>query len=230
MTDPWWERHGGRDHLILLEPTPRTALTRPRPTAAFVGSINTTAAAPVNGNGVLSVANGNTITVRYIDADDGAGGVNVQRQDTASVDCVPPVISNVASSNVTGNSATITWTTNEAADSLATAGTGTPPSGNNASDATLVTSHSVNLTGLSECTTYKYLVTSADAAGNSATATNGGAYYTFSTGKNVNPTYASTNVPVAIPDNNPTGASSTLTVADTKVIQDVEVLVNITHT
>ena len=42
-------------------------------------------------------------------------------------------------------------------------------------------------------------------------------------------TYTSTDVPKAIPDNNPIGASSTITVTDSLTISDVNVTLNITH-
>ena len=81
-----------------------------------MGSIPTTAAAPTT-NGQLSVVNGDTISVVYVDADDGVGGTNVPRTATAGADCIAPVISAVLADNVTGNSARITWNTNESASS-----------------------------------------------------------------------------------------------------------------
>jgi len=54
------------------------------------------------------VAHGDAITARYIDADDGQGNNNVPHETAASSDCVAPVISNIQSTDVTGNSARIT--------------------------------------------------------------------------------------------------------------------------
>src|SRR5206468_6417148 len=48
-------------------------------------------------------------------------------------------------------------------------------------------------------------------------------YYSFTTGKNVNPTYDYSGPPVNIPDNNAAGASATIHVNDNKPIQDVNV-------
>mgnify|MGYP000114524955 CR=1 FL=1 len=48
----------------------------------------------------------------------------------------------------------------------------------------------------------------------------------FDTGRNTVPSYTSTDTPIAIPDNNPTGASSTITVTDTNLVTDVNVTVN----
>ncbi len=206
-----------------------TLTETPADSGSFIGTFPTYSGAALHGDGKLSVAHGDTITVQYIDADDGQGGTNIPRQDAATVDCSAPVISNVLATNVTGNSATITWDTNENANSRTTHGTSTPP-GTNTDDLTsYVTSHSVLVTGLSQCTSYYFSVTSADPAGNSATANNGGAYYTFTTGMNVNPTYASTDVPKAIPDS--TTVTSTVAVTDNKVIQDVNVIIgSLTHT
>ena len=194
--------------------------------STYTGSftLTTGAAGPTQ----VQVADGATVTVRYVDADY-CGTPNVDVDMTAVVDCAGPVISNVLATNVTGNSATITWTTSENANSTVNYGTATPP-GSTVNDLTnYVTSHSVLVTGLLPCTTYYFSVASVDLAGNGTTEDNGGAYYTFTTGVNVNPTYASTDVPKAIPDN--TTVTSTIAVADDKVIQDLNVTItNITHT
>ncbi|MBI4601843.1 MAG: DNRLRE domain-containing protein [Planctomycetes bacterium] len=86
---------------------------------------------------------------------------------TGSGDVDPPSISGVAALNVTATSATVVWSTDEPADSLVDYGLDATY-GSQASDASLVTSHAVDLTGLSESTTYHYRVTSSDASGNSA--------------------------------------------------------------
>jgi subtilisin-like proprotein convertase family protein len=52
----------------------------------------------------------------------------------------------------------------------------------------------------------------------------------FRTVQNVQPNYAATDLPVSVPDNNPTGATSTLNIVDSRVIQDINVNVNLTHT
>jgi trimeric autotransporter adhesin len=64
-------------------------LTRAAPGAAsFIGSIVMTADAP-SPDGSLSVADGDLITAKYVDANDGAGHVNLTRTTTAAVDCTP---------------------------------------------------------------------------------------------------------------------------------------------
>jgi hypothetical protein len=85
-------------------------------------------------------------------------------------DTIPPVITGVQASAITRTGATITWTTDEPADSQVGYGTSTsysssaPP----APAPALVTNHSVQLSGLTPGTTYHYVVRSKDAAGNPA--------------------------------------------------------------
>jgi hypothetical protein len=84
------------------------------------------------------------------------------------MDTTPPTISSVAAGGITPNSATITWNTNEPADSQVDYG----PTGYTQSTAlntALVTSHSQGLSGLNPRTLYYYRVKSKDAAGNLAT-------------------------------------------------------------
>jgi len=164
------------------EPTPETViLTATAPGSdRYVGTIPADAGPPVAGNGILSIANGDTITAQYIDADDGAGGTNVPRQTTALADCVPPLISAVAASGIDDTHATVTWATSEAASSVVHYDQVKPPA-QSASSPGLTTSHSVSLSGLQRCTTYWYSVESHDAAGNDVTDANGGQYYSFQT-------------------------------------------------
>lgn len=83
-----------------------------------------------------------------------------------------PRISNI-SANASSTSAVVTWSTNEAADSRVWYSTATPlviaSTTPHASSTSLVTSHNVALSGLTASTTYYFLVTSADAAGNTST-------------------------------------------------------------
>lgn len=81
-------------------------------------------------------------------------------------DVTPPVISNVV---VTPgiNSATIAWTTNEAADSQVLYGL-TAAYGGNATDANRLLNHTINLANLLPNTVYHFQIISTDAAANSA--------------------------------------------------------------
>ena len=80
----------------------------------------------------------------------------------------PPVISSISSGIPTTTSATITWTTDEAATSQVNYGT-TTSYGIASSSATLATSHSIALTGLTASTAYHFQVQSVDSQGNTAT-------------------------------------------------------------
>ncbi|MBE3136433.1 MAG: fibronectin type III domain-containing protein [Thermoplasmata archaeon] len=95
-------------------------------------------------------------------------------------DTTPPVISNVASSDITYNSARIIWDTDEPSNSNVKYGTTTPPTSTK-SDSSMVTSHTITLTDLLPGTTYYYEVQSTDIKGNTAIDNNNSAYYTFTT-------------------------------------------------
>lgn len=83
-------------------------------------------------------------------------------------DTTPPVISNVAAGSLGQNTATITWQTNEAADSAIEYGISTAY-GSSLTDAILAASHNFTLTGLTPASSYHFRVISKDAAGNTAT-------------------------------------------------------------
>jgi hypothetical protein len=194
----------------------------------FAGTIAIEGTAPVHGDGILSVGHGDTITVEYVDADDGMGGSNVVSQAMAAVDCQAPAISDVMASEVTGSSAVISWNTDEPADSSVMHGL-SPGGGNTVGDGRLVSQHSIRLQGLQECSVHYYAVASTDAVGNGAIDDSGGAWHTFETGLNVQPEYLN-ETQVSIPDNDPAGATSATDVPDDKPVLDVDVIVNITHT
>ncbi len=106
---------------------------------------------------------------------DAAGNLATSGDFTFTTTSVPdttaPVISNVAVSSVSSTAATIGWTTNEAATSQADYGLTTGYGSSTTVSATLVTSHSRSLSGLTPSTTYHYRVRSADGAGNTAVST-----------------------------------------------------------
>ncbi|MDH5442871.1 MAG: polysaccharide deacetylase family protein [Hadesarchaea archaeon] len=104
----------------------------------------------------------------------------IEEMSTAGPDNTPPVISNVASSEITASSAKITWDTDELSDSVVNYGT-TTALGSTESDNTMVTRHSITLTNLSASTTYYYEVQSTDPSSNTAVDDNNGSYYTFTT-------------------------------------------------
>ena len=83
-------------------------------------------------------------------------------------DTTPPVISAVASSGITSNGATIAWTTNEASDSQVEFGTTASYGQSSLLDSSLVTGHSIGLSGLAASTVYHFRVRSRDGGGNLA--------------------------------------------------------------
>lgn len=140
----------------------------------------TTSSGVAEPDGVLQVSDLDIITATYMDADDGMGGIDVPKMDSATADCAPPIITNVQVTNITDNSATVTWETDEIADSNVTWGADPPP-GNTTYHGAMMLSHSVMLTDLAPCTNYVFQVSSSDPYGNSATDDNLGVYYSFTT-------------------------------------------------
>jgi len=90
---------------------------------------------------------------------------------TSAPDTTAPVISAIAAGTLTMTGAVITWTTNELADSQVEYGATTAYGSSTTLDATMVTSHSAPITGLTAGTPYHYRVKSRDAASNLATST-----------------------------------------------------------
>jgi Zinc carboxypeptidase/Secretion system C-terminal sorting domain len=96
-------------------------------------------------------------------------------------DITPPVAANEQAGNITATSALITWTTDEASNSVVeyglTSGYGSR-AGDTAENTTYVTSHSVSTSGLAVNSLYHYRVKSTDPLGNTATSGD----HTFQTG------------------------------------------------
>ncbi len=124
---------------------------------AYGFSWDTTAAAngPHTVAAIASDATGNTAT----------SSVSV----TVNNPIVPPAISAVSAGTPTSSGATITWTTDQASNSQVAYGTTSSYGSLSALNSTLVTSHSVTLTGLAASTTYFYQVQSQGALGGLAT-------------------------------------------------------------
>jgi hypothetical protein len=91
----------------------------------------------------------------------------------AGSDLTPPVISNVTVTNIDATKATINWTTDEPANSQVEYGT-TPAYGSNSALHPLpLTTHSMQITGLTPGTLHNFRVKSRDPAGNLAVSSNG---------------------------------------------------------
>ncbi len=97
--------------------------------------------------------------------------ITVDATSPPDSDTTAPVITSVLASSVTGTSAVIAWTTDEAATSQVEYGTTTSYGSTSALDEELVTSHSVSVTGLEGDTTYHFRVKSEDVAENEAVST-----------------------------------------------------------
>ncbi len=131
------------------------------PTASAVGLLTS-----VKQNGSPVATTARTVKGREYAFFDAAPG---SYEATYAVDDAGPAISNVAHAVSGDGTATITWDTNEISDSRVDFGTAPDSLTASESRSMLLTSHSVQLTGLSSNTTYYYRVASADGAANSST-------------------------------------------------------------
>jgi hypothetical protein len=137
-------------------------LTELGPDAAeFSGSIQLST---TNAPGVLLVAPGDTVTVTYIDADNGQGQ-QVTVTATALVDCTGPTISNVHMADIQPHGATVAFNCDEMARGTVHYGLScesliwTAEGG-------FAFAPTVSLSGLNDNTTYYYKVDATDEAGN----------------------------------------------------------------
>jgi hypothetical protein len=103
--------------------------------------------------------------------------------DTGGPDTTPPVLSGIQATGITSSAATISWTTDELADTQVDYGTTTAYGTSTTLNTSLVTSHSQGLSGLTANTLYHYRVKSRDGSGNLATSGD----FTFTTATNVPP-------------------------------------------
>src|SRR5207249_3500803 len=87
---------------------------------------------------------------------------------TVNNDLTPPVLSGATASALSVDTAAISWTTDELADSQVEYGLSTGYGSASVLDASRVTAHTVTLNGLTAGTLYHYRVKSKDAAGNLA--------------------------------------------------------------
>ncbi|MBN1345701.1 MAG: S8 family serine peptidase [Phycisphaerae bacterium] len=156
------------ENVLLTETSPGSA--------KFAGTIPLS---ETDGTGVLLVSHGDTLAAEYDDADDGSGNPAVS-QDTANVDCVGPVISNVASA-IEGRRIVVTFETNEPACGAIRYGLTCAELTEIAAGTCHQTAHSIALPELEPNTTYYYAVDASDDAGNVTTDDNGGACHAFTT-------------------------------------------------
>lgn len=111
-----------------------------------------------------------TWSVQVSDSSDGSSPFTCTGTLTANIsgsgtDTYEPAISGITLSGISDHDATISWTTDEAANSVVQYGT-TSSYGSTLTETELVTSHEVEVPSLSRDTTYHFKVQSTDAAGN----------------------------------------------------------------
>ena len=136
----------------------------------FTGAV-TTATGPASLDGALQLRHGDVIEATYHDAL--PAGLRVSR---ARADLRPPVITNVAATNLFGQM-TISWATDEEASGILFYGTNTPTLA--VTNRSQALSQELALSGLQADRTYRYAIVAVDVAGNRATNDNGGAFFTF---------------------------------------------------
>lgn len=102
----------------------------------------------------------------YVTYQDNAGNISNSLSNSIVFDKTYPKISSVTKSNVSTNSATISWATDESANSLVDYGTSTSYGSSTTLDTNLISSHIMVISGLTPSTTYHFRVTSKDIAGN----------------------------------------------------------------
>ena len=121
------------------------------------------------------------VKVKAVDA---AGGISVWSDSLSiCVDSTPPLITDVSATAITTTSSTITWKTNEPADSQVEFGETMAYGTLTPIISALITNHSLAIQGLSPNTTYHFRVKSRDAATNLATSGD----FTFTTAIDVLP-------------------------------------------
>ncbi|HET7099050.1 MAG TPA: redoxin domain-containing protein [Patescibacteria group bacterium] len=111
-------------------------------------------------------------TVQTSDSADGAGAVTcsgstqVAISNSAADTTAPEIVGGITVTGVSDTSVNLTWTTDELATSTTNYGT-TSSYGSNVSGTSLVTSHSITISGLSPNVTYHFSTTVSDQWGNS---------------------------------------------------------------
>ncbi len=143
----------------------------------FKGTIPLLFHKPVHGDNRVSVCQGDTLTVTYVDANPA-----YTCYTWAAIDADYFIISNVHCENIDAFSVEACWTTND--NSTSKVYYGTNPSNLNLTaqlDTPYMIPHRIKLSGLSSKTTYYYDVESKDFRGNQVRDNNHDAHYSFTT-------------------------------------------------
>jgi len=122
-----------------------------------------------SGSIILPIGGDDSLSVTATVPSSGGGGEEGGGGDVGTpVDTTAPTISNIVVSDVTTTSATISWTTSEAATRLLNYGLTTSFELGTASDSGYYTSHSITLSSLTEGAMYYFQIRGADSDGNAA--------------------------------------------------------------
>jgi subtilisin family serine protease len=146
--------------------------------SVFNGSIDLS---ETDAPGVLQVREGDTMTVTYIDADDGHGGFDVSVQSSADIDCTGPSLVSTSTPEVGPHSALLDVSVSEPASVTVRYGTSCGALTNTVTSSQFLTDHAIAIGGLLDDQRYYYTLEMTDEAGNTATANNGGTCFTFTT-------------------------------------------------
>jgi len=135
--------------------------------ASYTASTTLNATASTTHSVALSGLSANTMYHFQVRSVDGDGNVTMSTDTTFTTlaEGEMPVISNVSVSAIGTSGATITWTTDVAADAQVFYGTSASYTASTTLNATASTTHSVVLSGLSEGTVYHFQVRSGNSAG-----------------------------------------------------------------
>lgn len=134
-------------------------------TSKFAGSIQLSHGTPAP-DGILQVADGDVVTVTYLDTDDGTGSAATSF-DTVVLDCAGPTISNLLITDITDQRLTVQFDTDEPGDTVIEWGP-TPGLGEIISKPGMTTAHSVLLNQLGICELLYLRVSSTDENGNTS--------------------------------------------------------------
>jgi len=128
----------------------------------------------------LHVTEGAMLTASYLDVDDGEGNM-VTVMATASIDCTAPALTSTSISNLEPRSVTVNAGTDEPSKITVNYGASVFALNNFVESGSFLTSHAVNINGLTDETSYVYTIDIEDQAGNMSYDDNGGAGYAFTT-------------------------------------------------
>ncbi len=129
----------------------------------------------------ITAEHGDTLTLSYLDENDGQGGSDVVVMDHALVDCEFPAIMNVVVTEVWTHDATVHVDTTEETTVQIYYGESCSTLDQVASSTSSQTSHDVMISGLIDNTTYRFEVHAMDGANNTVVEDNNGNCFFFTT-------------------------------------------------